>query len=110
MNVEEFGIDLEMETDVGPDIFPLTSADVSGKISGPTSVSISKSIPNSSTFICASNSVPQLPFPVPIRLKALLFLIMEASLRSFIRHLLVIQSGLTGLSTILIQEKKRKFF
>merc|ERR550517_2237225 len=28
MNVEEFGIDLEMETDVGPDIFALTSADL----------------------------------------------------------------------------------
>merc|ERR550534_1859157 len=28
MNVEEFGINLEMETDVGPDIFALTSADL----------------------------------------------------------------------------------
>merc|ERR1719382_677347 len=28
MNVAEFGIELDLETDVGPDIFALTSADL----------------------------------------------------------------------------------
>merc|ERR1719382_1811573 len=38
MNVEVFGIDLEMETEVGPDIFALTSAELQpaeGDVSDP---------------------------------------------------------------------------